>query len=84
MADEVQLMRLHPKIRQIIEQNSVISRSGWIDQHQGIDAILEEVNKILKTLIPPILVLRSVTGSNRLDPDNFFFSDIRIIRFLSG
>jgi hypothetical protein len=54
VADEAQLMRLHPKIRQIIEQNSVISRSGWKDQHQGIDAILEEINKTLKTLIPLI------------------------------
>jgi hypothetical protein len=25
-----------------------------------------------------VLVFRSVTGSNRLDPDNLFFSDIRI------
>ena len=48
------MMRLRPEIRQLIELNSVISRSGWSNQHQGLDAILEEVNKMLKTLIPPI------------------------------
>ncbi|KAF0511720.1 hypothetical protein F8M41_018199 [Gigaspora margarita] len=32
----------------------VISRSGLSDQHQGLDAILEEINKALKSLIPPI------------------------------
>jgi hypothetical protein len=48
-------MRLHPEIRKYIEQFSVVSRSGWNNQHQGLDAILEEINKSLKTLIPPIL-----------------------------
>ncbi|RHZ72117.1 hypothetical protein Glove_246g10 [Diversispora epigaea] len=52
--DEVQLMRLQPEIRDIVEKNSVVSRSGIYEQHQGLDAILEEINKILKTLIPPI------------------------------
>jgi hypothetical protein len=47
-------MRLHPEIRRYVEQFSVVSRSGWNNQHQGLDAILEEVNKSLKTLIPPI------------------------------
>jgi hypothetical protein len=47
-------MRLRPEICQIIEQNSVISRSRWPNQHQGLDAILEEINKTLKALIPPI------------------------------
>ena len=47
-------MCLHPEIRQLIEQNVVVLRSGWSNQHQGLDAILEEVNKMLKTLIPPI------------------------------
>ena len=54
VADEEQLMRLRPEIRQIIECNSVVARSGRSNQHQGLDAILEEVNKTLKTLIPPI------------------------------
>ena len=54
VSDEEQMMRLRPEIRQLIELNSVISRSGWSNQHQGLDAILEEVNKMLKTLIPPI------------------------------
>ncbi|RIB11920.1 hypothetical protein C2G38_2259732 [Gigaspora rosea] len=54
VADEEQLMQLRPEIRQIIEYNSVVSWSGWSNQHQGLDAILEEVNKTLKTLIPPI------------------------------
>jgi hypothetical protein len=47
-------MKLHPNIRNIIEQNYLISRSGLINQHQGMDAILEEINKALKALIPPI------------------------------
>ncbi|GES81472.1 hypothetical protein GLOIN_2v1770734 [Rhizophagus clarus] len=55
VADEEQLMRLHPTIRDLVEKNSVISRSGLINQHQGLDAILEEVNKALKTLIPSVL-----------------------------
>ena len=54
VANEEQLMRLYPKICQIIKQNSVISRSGWVNQHQGLDAILEEINKTLKALISPI------------------------------
>ena len=53
VADEVQLMQLHPDIRRI-EENCVVSRSGIYEQHQGLDAIMEEVNKILKTLIPPV------------------------------
>lgn len=47
-------MRLHPKIREIVENNCVVSRSGNREQHQGLDAILEEINKTLKSLIPPI------------------------------
>jgi len=54
VADEVQLMQLHPDIRRIIEENCVVSRSGIYEQHQGLDAIMEEVNKTLKTLIPPV------------------------------
>ena len=50
----MQLKRLHPIVCNIIEQNSVVSRSGLYNQHQGMDAVLEEVNKALKTLIPPI------------------------------
>ncbi|RIB23681.1 hypothetical protein C2G38_2170499 [Gigaspora rosea] len=49
-----QLMRLNPKVKQCIELYSVISRSGYSNQHQGLDAILEEVNKYLKALIPPV------------------------------
>lgn len=54
VADEVQLMQLHPDIRRIVEENCVVSRSGIYEQHQGLDAIMEEVNKTLKTLIPPV------------------------------
>jgi hypothetical protein len=54
IADEVQLMQLNPTIRDIIEKNSVVSRSGLLNQYQGIDAILEEINKTLKSLIPPV------------------------------
>ena len=50
IADEEQLMCLRPDIRQIIKQHS---RSGWSNQHQGLDAILEEINKSLKALTPP-------------------------------
>lgn len=32
----------------------MVSHSGLYNQHQGMDAIIEEVNKILKALIPPI------------------------------
>ncbi len=31
-----------------------MSRSGIYEQHQGLDAIIEEVNKALKALIPPV------------------------------
>jgi len=54
VADEEQLMCLHPEIKKLIEENSVVSRSGFLHQHQGLDAILEEVNKSLKTLTPPV------------------------------
>ncbi|CAG8685764.1 5703_t:CDS:2, partial [Scutellospora calospora] len=54
VADEIQLMRLHSEIREVVEKNCVISRSGIYNQHQGLDAIIEEINKTLKALIPPI------------------------------
>ena len=47
-------MQLYPKVQNIIEENCVISRSGIYEQHQGLDVILEEVNKTLKTLIPSV------------------------------
>ena len=47
-------MCLRPEIKKFIEENSVISRSEWSNQHQGPDAILEEINKSLKALIPPV------------------------------
>ena len=58
VADEVQLMRLDPTIRDVLERNNVVSRSGLFNQHQGLDAILEEVNKMLKTLILPVPQIR--------------------------
>jgi hypothetical protein len=54
IADEVQLMQLYPEICEVIEKYCVISRLGSYEQHQGLDAIMEEVNKTLKTLIPPV------------------------------
>ncbi|RHZ81878.1 hypothetical protein Glove_117g595 [Diversispora epigaea] len=51
IADEIQLMQLYPEICEVIEKYCVVSRSGIYEQHQGLDAILEEVNKMLKTLI---------------------------------
>ena len=47
-------MKLNPSVREIIEKNSIISQSGLFNQHQGLDAILEEINKALKSLIPPV------------------------------
>ena len=38
----------------MIQERTVISRFGLPNQHQGLDAVLEEVNKALKSLIPPI------------------------------
>ncbi len=55
IANEMQLMQLHSEVCEIIEKYNVISRSGIYEQHQGLDAIMEKVNKMLKTLIPPIL-----------------------------
>jgi hypothetical protein len=53
VSHEEQMLRLKPQIKEIIENASVISCSGPWNQHQGLDAILEEVNKELKSLIPP-------------------------------
>jgi len=38
----------------IIKKNSVVSKSGLYEQYQGLDVIIEEVNKALKSLIPPV------------------------------
>ncbi|KAF0480859.1 hypothetical protein F8M41_023644 [Gigaspora margarita] len=54
VADEIQLMQLYPEIRDIIEKSCVVSQSGIYEQHQGLNAIIEEVNKALKTLISPV------------------------------
>lgn len=54
VSHEEQMLRLKPQVRELIENASVISRSGLWNQHQGLDAILEEVNKELKSLIPPV------------------------------
>ncbi|RIB13363.1 hypothetical protein C2G38_2198055 [Gigaspora rosea] len=40
VANEEQLMRLHPEIQKLIGLNSAISRSGWSNQHQGLDTVL--------------------------------------------
>ena len=47
------MLRLKPKICNLIKK-TLVSRSGRSNQHQDLDAILEEVNKTLKLLIPPI------------------------------
>lgn len=54
IADEEQMLRLKPEICSLIQEKIVTSRSKLLDQHQGHDAILEEINKTLKSLIPPI------------------------------
>jgi len=43
---------LKPEVRKLIQERIVISRSKLSNQHQGHDAILEEINKTLKSLIP--------------------------------
>ncbi|RHZ76742.1 hypothetical protein Glove_194g89 [Diversispora epigaea] len=53
VADEEQMLRLKPKINYLIQERIVTSRSELLNQHQGHDAILEEINKALKSLIPP-------------------------------
>ena len=58
VADEVQMLRLQPEIRILGEQKSVVSWSGLLNQHQGLDAVLEEINKALKSLIPLISTQR--------------------------
>ena len=45
-------MWFHPEV--IIKKNSVVSKSGLYEQYQGLDVIIEEVNKALKSLIPPV------------------------------
>jgi len=52
IADEEQWLRLKPEVRKLIQERTVISRSKLSNQHQGHDAILEEINKTLKSLIP--------------------------------
>ena len=48
------MLRLKPEIFSLIQEKIVTSRFKLLDQHQGHDAILEEINKALKSLIPPI------------------------------
>src|SRR6185295_3187550 len=48
------MLRLKPEINHLIQERIVTSRSELLNQHQGHDAILEEINKALKLLIPPI------------------------------
>ena len=66
VADKKQLLCLCPEIKKCIESYSVLSRSGYCNQHQGLDAILEEINKALKALIPPTLSQRhwKITARN--------------------
>jgi len=47
------MLKLKPEIYNLIQENMIISRSGFLDQYQGLDAILEEINNALKSLIPP-------------------------------
>ncbi|RIB26512.1 hypothetical protein C2G38_2163148 [Gigaspora rosea] len=42
----------------IYRQAMAIELSGLYNQHQGLDVILKEINKTLKTLIPPIPQMR--------------------------
>ncbi|CAG8821776.1 10007_t:CDS:2, partial [Racocetra persica] len=43
-----------PEVFNLIQERIVTSRSKLSNQHQGHDAILEEINRALKSLIPLI------------------------------
>ena len=58
IADEEQRLRLKPEINKLVQERVVTSRSKLSNQHQGHDAILEEINKQLKSLIPSIPLQR--------------------------
>ncbi|RIB12464.1 hypothetical protein C2G38_2200623 [Gigaspora rosea] len=47
-------IQIKPQIRETIENILVISHLGLQNQHQGLDAIIEEIYKALKSLIPPV------------------------------
>ncbi|KAF0545006.1 hypothetical protein F8M41_002470 [Gigaspora margarita] len=51
---EESLLYLKPHVRDIIKNVLVVSHSGLHNQHQGLDAVIEEINKALKSLIPPV------------------------------
>ncbi|RIB21667.1 hypothetical protein C2G38_2175981 [Gigaspora rosea] len=51
VANEVQLMQLHSEIHEIVEKNCVVSRSGIYEQHQWLDAIIEELRNNLFQVI---------------------------------
>ncbi|RHZ73247.1 hypothetical protein Glove_232g57 [Diversispora epigaea] len=48
------MQKLKSPIHNMIEKYCVISCSGYKNQYQGLDAILEEINKALKLLVPPV------------------------------
>src|SRR6266511_4575159 len=52
------MLRLKPEIYSLIQEKIITSRFKLLDQHQGHDAILEEINKAFKSLIPPIPLQR--------------------------
>ena len=52
IADEEPRLWLRPEIDKLVQERIVTSRSKLSDQHQGHDAILEEINKTLKSLVP--------------------------------
>ncbi|RIB21231.1 hypothetical protein C2G38_2177125 [Gigaspora rosea] len=54
LTDKEQILKLKPKIYNLIQENIVISRSRLLDQYQELDTIFEEINKAFKSLIPPI------------------------------
>src|SRR6266540_3567912 len=66
ITDKEQMLRLKPEIYSLIQEKIVTSRSKLLDQYQGHDAILEEINKALKSLIPPIHLQRhwKITARN--------------------
>ncbi|RHZ86611.1 hypothetical protein Glove_48g193 [Diversispora epigaea] len=60
------MQKLKPSIHDMIEKYCNISRSGYKNQHQGLDAILEEINKTLKSLVPPEIAARNCMNFMKL------------------
>ena len=54
VTDEAQMLCLKPGIRNLVKRKTVISQSRYLNQNQGLDAVLEEINKTLKLMVSPV------------------------------